>query len=40
MRIAGPNISPGPGTVVAGYRPEDWVRAIRHGVEPDGPRRC
>lgn len=36
MRIAGPNISPGPGSVVAGYRPEDWVRAIRHGVAPGG----
>lgn len=36
MRIAGPNISPGPGSVVAGYAPEDWVRAIRHGVARDG----
>jgi mono/diheme cytochrome c family protein len=36
MRIAGPNISPGPGSVVAGYAPEDWVRAIRHGVGPNG----
>jgi len=31
-----PNISPGPGNVVAGYRSEDWVRALRHGVKPDG----
>lgn len=33
-RIAGPNITPG--GVVAGYKPEDWVRTIRHGVKPDG----
>jgi mono/diheme cytochrome c family protein len=32
--IAGPNItSTG---VVASYKPEDWVRTIRHGVKPDG----
>jgi mono/diheme cytochrome c family protein len=36
MRIAGPNISPGPGSVVGAYRPEDWERTIRHGVKPDG----
>jgi len=36
MRVKGPNISPGPGNVVAAYQPEDWVRAIRHGVKPDG----
>ena len=36
MRIAGPNISPGPGSVVAPYQPVDWVRAIRHGVNPKG----
>ncbi|WP_238136714.1 c-type cytochrome [Variovorax sp. JS1663] len=36
MRIAGPNIGPGPGNVVASYKPEDWVRAIRHGVAPGG----
>ncbi|RZL85834.1 MAG: cytochrome c [Variovorax sp.] len=36
MRIAGPNISPGPGSVVVGYTAEDWVRAIRHGVNPKG----
>jgi mono/diheme cytochrome c family protein len=34
MRIAGPNISPGAGSVVTGYTPEDWDRAIRHGVGP------
>ena len=36
LRIKAPNISPGPGSVVARYRPEDWVLAIRHGVKPDG----
>lgn len=32
--IAGPNITPA--GVVATYKPEDWVRIIRHGVKPDG----
>jgi len=36
MKVAGPNISPGPGNVVASYKPEDWVRTLRHGVKPDG----
>jgi mono/diheme cytochrome c family protein len=36
LRIAGPNISPGEGSVVKGYQPVDWVRAIRHGVNPQG----
>lgn len=36
LRLKGPNISPGPGTVVARYTPADWERAIRHGVRPDG----
>jgi cytochrome c553 len=36
LRIAGPNISPGPGTVVAGYSAADWERTIRHGVAPSG----
>lgn len=34
--IAGPNITTGPGGVVAAYQPADWVRAIRHGVTPQG----
>jgi mono/diheme cytochrome c family protein len=34
--IAGPNITTGPGGVVAGYQPADWVRTIRHGVDPKG----
>lgn len=36
IRIKGPNISPGPGSVVAKYTPADWERALRHGVKPDG----
>jgi len=36
LRIAGPNITSGPGGVVAGYHPVDWVRSIRHGVSPQG----
>ena len=36
LKIKGPNISPGPGNVVAAYQPRDWVRAIRHGVAPSG----
>ena len=36
LHIRGPNITTGPGSVVTGYRPEDWVRAIRHGVAPGG----
>ena len=32
--IAGPNITPA--GVVEKYQPVDWVRAIRHGVKPDG----
>jgi cytochrome c553 len=36
LRIKGPNISPGAGSVVTGYRVEDWVRAIRHGLAPTG----
>ncbi|WP_439606183.1 c-type cytochrome [Hydrogenophaga sp.] len=34
--IAGPNITTGPGGVVSAYQPVDWVRAIRHGVNPQG----
>ncbi|MGC1172696.1 c-type cytochrome [Polaromonas sp.] len=36
LRLAGPNITPGEGKVVARYTPEDWVRAVRQGVKPDG----
>lgn len=34
LRIAGPNISPA--GVTAAYKPEDWVRIVRHGVKPNG----
>jgi len=36
MQVRGPNISPGPGSVVRQYQAVDWERAIRHGVKPDG----
>ena len=36
LHLAGPNISPGAGSVVAAYQPVDWVRTLRHGVKPDG----
>lgn len=36
LHLAGPNISPGPGSAVAGYQALDWVRTLRHGVKPDG----
>ena len=36
MRLKSPNISPGDGSVVARYTPEDWARTVRHGVKPDG----
>lgn len=34
LRLAGPDITAGGRT--ATYRNEDWVRAVRHGVAPDG----
>ncbi len=34
LKFAGPNITPG--GVVAAYKPDDWVRIIRHGVKPSG----
>lgn len=36
MLVVSPHISPGPGSVTAAYRVEDWVRAIRHGLNSDG----
>ncbi len=36
MRVHAPNITLGPGSVVAGYGTDDWTRTIRHGVKPDG----
>ncbi|HXE46927.1 MAG TPA: c-type cytochrome, partial [Ramlibacter sp.] len=34
MRLAGPNVTPA--GVTAAYKPEDWVRTIRHGIKPSG----
>jgi mono/diheme cytochrome c family protein len=34
--VHAPNLTPAPGGVVSAYREVDWVRAIRHGVKPDG----
>ena len=36
LKLAGPHISAGAGSVTAAYRDEDWVRIVRHGVKPDG----
>jgi cytochrome c553 len=36
MYVRTPNITRGPGSVVADYTEADWVRAIRHGVSPNG----
>jgi mono/diheme cytochrome c family protein len=36
MHVRAPNITPGPGSVVANYSVADWVRTLRHGVKPDG----
>lgn len=30
------HIGPGKGSRTANYRPEDWVRSVRHGVTPEG----
>lgn len=35
-RAAPPNLTSGQGGIGATYGDEDWVRAIRHGVGPDG----
>jgi cytochrome c553 len=36
LKLGGPAIGPGAGSVTAKYQPADWDRAIRHGVKPDG----
>jgi len=36
FEIRGPNITPGAGSATAAYTDADWVRAIRHGVRPNG----
>ena len=35
MFIKSPNITRGPGSVVANYSEVDWVRTIRHGIKLD-----
>jgi mono/diheme cytochrome c family protein len=35
-QVKAPNITMGPGGVVGGYGEADWVRTIRHGVNPAG----
>ncbi|MGH7726298.1 MAG: c-type cytochrome [Candidatus Eiseniibacteriota bacterium] len=35
-RMVAPHIGPGAGSVTASYEPEDWVRAIRHGIGSNG----
>jgi mono/diheme cytochrome c family protein len=34
--ISTPNITSGQGSITADFTDEDWVRALRHGVKPDG----
>ncbi len=36
LKIKGPAIHSGPGSVTAGYVPQDWDRIVRHGVKRDG----
>ncbi|MBT9506484.1 cytochrome c [Rhodoferax sp.] len=36
LRIAGPNITSGPGSVTVRYTAQDWERSIRHGISPTG----
>lgn len=35
-KVYGPNLTRGKGSRTAAFKDEDWVRAIRHGVGPDG----
>lgn len=34
--VYGPNLTSGEGSATAGYSTKDWVRSVRHGVDPDG----
>jgi len=36
LYVKSPNITRGPGGVVSDYNEGDWVRAIRHGINPKG----
>lgn len=35
-RLLAPNLTTGPGSRTAAYRPRDWDHIVRHGVLPDG----
>ena len=35
LYVASPNLTQGAGSVTRGYRNEDWVRVIRHGLKPN-----
>ncbi len=35
-RVYGANLTTGPGSATADFTPQDWDRAIRHGIGPDG----
>lgn len=35
-KLYGPNLTKGKGGVVATFTDDDWVRAIQHGIAPDG----
>jgi mono/diheme cytochrome c family protein len=36
LKLKGPAIHSGPGSLTLLYKPEDWERLLRHGVKPDG----
>jgi mono/diheme cytochrome c family protein len=36
MFVVSPNITSGANSAIAGYQVVDWVRAVRHGVKPNG----
>jgi mono/diheme cytochrome c family protein len=36
LQVRGANLTRGAGSAVARYTERDWVRALRHGVKPDG----
>jgi mono/diheme cytochrome c family protein len=36
LYVKGPNLTSGAGGVTAAYTERDWVRAVRHGIKPDG----
>ena len=36
FHVRTPSIAPGPGSPVATYAESDWVRAVRHGIDPKG----